>query len=55
MIKEIAGGEITGEIVDVYPAPKEKIKSGTQNHYLKKLSGKIIILILSKHIGKSRF
>ncbi|HNP24703.1 MAG TPA: phenylalanine--tRNA ligase subunit beta [Panacibacter sp.] len=40
MIKEIAGGEITGEIVDVYPAPKEKIKVALKNHYLKKLSGK---------------
>lgn len=40
MIKEIAGGEMTGEVADVYPAPKEKTKVALKNHYLKKLSGK---------------
>ncbi|MES2645632.1 MAG: phenylalanine--tRNA ligase subunit beta [Bacteroidota bacterium] len=40
MIKEIAGGEISSEIVDVYPAPKEKTQVALKFHYLKKLSGK---------------
>ncbi len=40
MIKEIAGGEIASDIVDVYPAPKEKTEVSLKYHYLKKLSGK---------------
>ena len=40
MIKEIAGGEIASEIVDVYPDPKPKTEVSLKNHYLKKLSGK---------------
>ncbi len=40
MIKEIAGGKITSEIVDVYPIPREKVKIVLSNHYLKKISGK---------------
>ena len=40
LIKEIAGGEITSEIIDVYPHPKPKIEVALKNHYLKKLSGK---------------
>ena len=40
MIKEIAGGEIASEVVDVYPAPKEKTEVALKNHYLKKISGK---------------
>ncbi|HSK12439.1 MAG TPA: phenylalanine--tRNA ligase subunit beta, partial [Phnomibacter sp.] len=40
MIKEIAGGEITGTVVDVYPAPKPKPEIALKYHYLKKLSGK---------------
>src|SRR5437016_4630051 len=40
MIKEICGGEISSEIVDVYPQPKEKIQVALRHHYLKKLSGK---------------
>ena len=40
MIKEIAGGEIASDIIDVYPAPKEKTEVGLKYHYLKKLSGK---------------
>ena len=40
MIKEIAGGEIASDIVDVYPAPKEKAEVSLKYHYLKKLSGK---------------
>ena len=40
MIKEICGGEITSEIVDVYPHPREKVQVALKYHYLKKLSGK---------------
>jgi phenylalanyl-tRNA synthetase beta chain len=40
LIKEIAGGEISSEIVDVYPVPKQKTEVTLKNHYLKKLSGK---------------
>jgi phenylalanyl-tRNA synthetase beta chain len=40
MIKEIAGGLISSDIVDVYPQPKEKAQVTLKNHYLKKLSGK---------------
>ncbi|MBV9986343.1 MAG: phenylalanine--tRNA ligase subunit beta [Chitinophagaceae bacterium] len=40
LIKEIAGGEISSEIVDIYPDPKPKAEVVLKNHYLKKLSGK---------------
>jgi phenylalanyl-tRNA synthetase beta chain len=40
MIKEICGGKIASEIVDIYPEPKEKNQIGLKYHYLKKLSGK---------------
>lgn len=40
MIKEIAGGEIASEVVDMYPDPKPKTEVTLKNHYLKKLSGK---------------
>ena len=40
MIKEICGGEIASDIVDVYPNPKEKVQVALRYHYLKKLSGK---------------
>jgi phenylalanyl-tRNA synthetase beta chain len=40
MIKEIAGGEIASDIIDVYPAPKPKTEVALKYHYLKKLSGK---------------
>ncbi|MCW3087840.1 MAG: phenylalanyl-tRNA synthetase beta chain, partial [Sediminibacterium sp.] len=40
MIKEIAGGEIAGDVVDVYPDPKPRTEITLKNHYLKKLSGK---------------
>ncbi len=40
MIKEIAGGEIASDVVDVYPKPKEKTAVALKYHYLKKLSGK---------------
>ena len=40
LIKEIAGGSISSDIVDVYPVPAEKKTVGLKYHYLKKLSGK---------------
>jgi phenylalanyl-tRNA synthetase beta chain len=40
LLKEIAGGEIASDIVDVYPEPKQKTEVGLKYHYLKKLSGK---------------
>jgi phenylalanyl-tRNA synthetase beta chain len=40
MIKEIAGGEIASDIVDIYPQPKNKTEVAISFHYLKKLSGK---------------
>jgi len=40
LIKEICGGEIASDVVDVYPAPKEKNEVTLKFHYLKKLSGK---------------
>ena len=40
MIKEIAGGEIASDVVDVYPNPKAKTEVVLKNHYLKKISGK---------------
>ncbi|MBA4140849.1 MAG: phenylalanine--tRNA ligase subunit beta [Segetibacter sp.] len=41
LIKEVAGGEISSEIVDVYPNPKEKTQVVLKYNYLKKLSGKL--------------
>lgn len=40
LIKEIAGGEISSEIVDDYSSPAEKTQIAIKYHYLKKLSGK---------------
>ena len=40
LIKEVAGGEISSDIIDVYPNPKEKTEVAIKYHYLKKLSGK---------------
>ncbi len=40
LIKEIAGGDIASDVIDVYPAPKEKTEVPLKYHYLKKLSGK---------------
>ncbi len=40
LIKEVAGGEIASDIVDIYPNPKPKAQVVLKNHYLKKLSGK---------------
>jgi phenylalanyl-tRNA synthetase beta chain len=40
MIKEIAGGEISSDVIDVYPTLAEKTTVALKYHYLKKLSGK---------------
>lgn len=40
LIREIAGGEIASEIIDVYPYQKPKTEVAVKYHYLKKLSGK---------------
>lgn len=40
MIKEICGGEIASQIVDVYPKPINKTEVSIKFHYIKKLSGK---------------
>lgn len=40
MIKEIAGGEIASEIVDIYPTVKPKAEVAIKWHFIKKLSGK---------------
>lgn len=40
LMKEIAGGNIAGEVIDVYPNPKPRAEVAVKNHYLKKLSGK---------------
>ncbi len=40
LIKEIAGGTISSDIIDVYPNPAEKVSVAITYHYLKKLSGK---------------
>ncbi len=40
LIKEIAGGEISSDIVDIYPNPENKTEVTLKYHYLKKLSGK---------------
>jgi phenylalanyl-tRNA synthetase beta chain len=40
LIREICGGEIASEIVDIYPGQKEKTEVAIKYHYLKKLSGK---------------
>jgi len=40
MLREICGGEIASEIIDVFPIPPEKKEVKIKYHYLKKLSGK---------------
>ncbi|MFT3908964.1 MAG: phenylalanine--tRNA ligase subunit beta [Ferruginibacter sp.] len=40
LIKEIAGGKITGDVIDQYPNPLQKKRVSLTNLYLKKLSGK---------------
>ncbi|HMU47803.1 MAG TPA: phenylalanine--tRNA ligase subunit beta [Chitinophagaceae bacterium] len=40
LIKEICGGEIASDIVDIYPNPKPKAEIAIKWHFIKKLSGK---------------
>ena len=40
LIKEICGGEIASDIVDIFPNPVSQTSIGLKYHYLKKLSGK---------------
>ena len=40
LVKEIAGGNISSDIIDVYPDPADKKQVAIKYHYLKKLSGK---------------
>lgn len=40
LIKEICGGEIASEIVDIYPSKKDRTEVVVKWHYIKKLSGK---------------
>ena len=40
LIKEVAGGQIASDVVDVYPDKKDKTQVAIKYHYLKKLSGK---------------
>lgn len=40
LIKEVAGGSISSEVVDIYPQPQPKKEVAVKYHYIKKLSGK---------------
>lgn len=40
LIKQVAGGEIASELIDIYPDPQPKKEVSLKHHYLKKLSGK---------------
>ena len=40
LVKEVAGGTISSDIIDVYPNPENKTEVGLKYNYLKKLSGK---------------
>ncbi len=40
LIREVCGGQISSEIVDIYPQPKAKTEVVLRWHYLKKLTGK---------------
>lgn len=40
LIKKVAGGEISSDVIDVYPVPEEKTPVTIKYSYLKKLSGK---------------
>lgn len=53
LVKEICGGEITSEIIDVYPFPKKQNEVMLQNTYLKKISGKSYNQESVKNILKS--
>jgi phenylalanyl-tRNA synthetase beta chain len=40
LIKEVCGGEISSDVIDVFPNPIQQVSIGLKYHYLKKLSGK---------------
>jgi phenylalanyl-tRNA synthetase beta chain len=40
LIKEVGGGEIASDIVDIYPTIKPKTEVAVKYHFIKKLSGK---------------
>ncbi|HXR84873.1 MAG TPA: phenylalanine--tRNA ligase subunit beta [Hanamia sp.] len=40
LIRQMAGGQIASDIIDVYPVPKQKKEISLSYQYLKKLSGK---------------
>jgi len=40
LITEIAGGNVVGDLIDLYPGKKEKVEISLSWQYLKKLSGK---------------
>jgi phenylalanyl-tRNA synthetase beta chain len=53
MIKEIAGGEIASNIIDVYPNPKQEKSVTLHDSYLKKISGKTFTRQTVKNILQS--
>jgi phenylalanyl-tRNA synthetase beta chain len=53
LIKEICGGQISSEVIDVYPVPKTQNEVTLQNHYLEKISGKSYSPETVKNILKS--
>jgi phenylalanyl-tRNA synthetase beta chain len=53
LVKEICGGQISSDIIDIYPVPKTKTEISLQNHYLKKISGKNYRQETVKNILKS--
>ena len=40
LMKELAGGEIASDIIDIYPAPAQKAQVALKYQFLRKLSGK---------------
>ncbi len=40
LVVQVCGGQVTGDIIDVYPKPANPVSVGLKYHYLKKLSGK---------------
>ena len=53
LIEEIAGGNITGNIIDVYPSEEKKAQVVLKHDYLKKLSGKTYPIPVVKTILSS--
>ena len=53
LIKEIAGGKISSEIIDVHPAPIEPWKIDVQYKHITRLIGKSLDKLLIKNILKS--